>query len=212
MSIDSINIRLLSETTPGEGRGSSGEVDLEIDYDQYGLPRVSGRSIQGILRDSWESLVSVFPELFEAGNVILGKPGSNDEESTMRIGDAEVPLGVKSTVIRALERRNNPLESGRILLSLTSVRYQTAQSRSTGTPQPGSLRSSRVLIPGITLVSPVTWHREPLAEEKRCLALCVLASRHLGAGTSRGRGYVRMSINGDLDLTHRLAGLEVKLT
>ncbi len=206
-----LHITLLSEATPGKGGGTCGEVDVEINHDQYGLPVISGRTIQGLLRQSWQDFVGVFPELGKPGRTIFGNAGDNDEACIMRVGDGELPEYVTITVRNALTRKNKPLDRDRILLSLTGTRHQTAQNRNTGAPRSGSLRTSRVLIPGITLIAPITWLREPSDDEQRCFAMTILGARHLGAGTTRGRGHVRIDIDGNPNLAAKLAGLEAKL-
>ena len=210
MGVNCLHITLLSETTPGKGGGAAGEVDMEISHDQYGLPVISGRTIQGFLRHSWQNFVQTFPELADPGRRIFGHAADNEGSCIMRLGDGELPDYIRLTVKNAVTRRNNPLGKDLILLSLTGIRHQTAQDRSTGTPKSGSLRASRVLIPGLTFVAPVNWLGEPSAEEKRCLAMSALGARCLGSGTTRGRGYIRVDINGNRDLTMKLANLEVE--
>jgi hypothetical protein len=207
-----LHINLLSETTPGKGRGSSVEVDNEVDHDEYGLPVISGRTIQGLLRGTWQAFAGAFPELEGPGRAVFGRPGANQDVCITWIGDAQLPEYVRMTVRKAIERKNKPLDRERILLSLTHKRHQTALDRGTGSSRTGSLRTSRVLLPGLILISPVIWHRDPSVEEVRCFAMAVLGTRRLGAGVTRGRGYVRIDIDGDPALAPRLAGLEVKPT
>src|SRR5690606_30147597 len=62
-----IVIELLSDTTFGRGEGTPGTVDVEIEHDTYGLPMLGGKSLRGLLRDTWLSMQEHFPDLSDAG-------------------------------------------------------------------------------------------------------------------------------------------------
>lgn len=213
---DRIAIELLSDSTFSSGASTAGEVDIEVDHDDLGLPRFGGKALRGILRDTWLSMADFFPELGTAAENVLGVGGSFGETSVVRIDDATVEPDVRSVVARALNRSSNPLDRGEIVRSLTDIRFQTAENRATGAPATGSLRASRVWLRGLILFSRLRWTREPEAAELRCLSLALLGSRHVGLSRNRGRGCVRMSLLAkgdsvpDLSATRALAMTEAK--
>lgn len=203
----SLHIKLLSDTTPGRGEGTAGEVDIEIDHDDNGLPVIRGKTLHGLLLESWLRMAPCFPDLWQAGLRVWGLPGDNSETAILRVGDAGLPMGVQRVVQYALQRSDHPLTPAQILRSLTDIRWQTAQSRQRGAPEQNTLRSVRVLVRGLTLIAPLTWLTSPSPSEERCLALSVLGLRQLGTGGHRGRGYVQALIEGDEGKTRKLAGL-----
>ena len=203
---ESIRIKLLSDTTFGCGEGTPGVVDVEIEHDQYGLPMLGGKALRGLLRDSWLTMEGQFEELSEAAVHIFGAPGDVDERSILRIGDARIEENTRQWFISAVEREHHPISPVSILDALTTIRYQTSEDRITGAPAHKTLRSVRVALRGLELVSPLSWLRQPTQEELQCLALALLATRHAGLNRSRGRGHLKMTLEGDLEKTRELAG------
>ena len=108
----------------------------------------------------------------------------------------------------ALTRSRHPLHREDVLGTLTAVRAQTARSRATGAPEPGTLRSSRVILRGTAFEAPLAFGTSPSAAELRCLALCVLATRHGGLARNRGRGHLRCLLDVDRGRTLSWAGLD----
>ena len=205
----SITIRLLSDTTFGCGEGTAGEVDVEVEHDQDGLPFIGGKVLHGLLRDTWLSMQDCFPDLEEAAEYVLGREAALAEEAILKIRDAVLPDDVQAWVRYAVHRKpkRDRLSPQQILRSLTDVRRQTAQSRETGAPEQTTLRASRVVVRGITFEVPLEWRRTPTSDEQKVLALCALGTRHGGLGRSRGRGFFQMALDGDVESTQKLAGV-----
>ena len=198
----SITVDLLSDTTFYQGGGTPGVVDIEIQHDELGLPYLSGKTVRGLILDSWLSLCGYFPELEQAAKRIFGSPGEMFPTSILRIGDAVVASNVREWVTWA--ERGQP-HYARTSYRFTDVRFQISQDRDTGVPKKGTLRATRVIIRGVRLESPLIWLEEPTQDELRCLALGVLACRHAGLGSNRGRGWVSLSLNGDIEWTRQCA-------
>lgn len=201
-----IVIELLSDTTFGRGEGTPGAVDVEIEHDTYGLPMLCGKSLRGLLRDSWLSMQEHFPDLLDAGRRVLGPHGDVDETAILRFGDAMVEESARAFFVAAVEREHHPLPASAILAALTEIRQQTSEERQTGAPARTTLRSTRVALRGLKLVARLSWLAEPSRADCQCLALVSLATRHAGLGRNRGRGHVRLTLDGDLERTRALAG------
>lgn len=201
-----IVIELLSDTTFGRGEGTPGVVDVEIDHDAYGLPILGGKSLRGLLRDSWLSMQRQFPELLDAGCRVLGPHGDVEETAIVRFGDAVVEESARTYFAAAVERSLHPLPISAILSALTEIRWQTSEERETGAPARATLRSTRVALRGLKLAAPLLWLAEPSRADCQCLALATLATRHAGLGRNRGRGYVRLTLDGDPEQTRTRAG------
>lgn len=205
---EALTLTLLSDTTLGQGRGTPGEVDVEIEHDRRGLPVVRGKVIHGLLRDAWLSMSRCFPELEGAAFRLLGAEADLDESCILRIGDGVVPRAVQDWVDWAQGRAYNPLTPQDILHALTAIRQQTALDRQTGALEPTTLRASRVALRGLAFSAPLLWLQAPGADDVRCLAMLALATRHMGLGRNRGRGLVCLSLDGDPANTRRLAQVE----
>jgi len=202
---DHITIELLSDTSFSRGEGAPGSVDVEIEHDDLGLPCLNGKTLRGLIRDSWLAMASCFPGLHEAGSRVWGPIGDLDETSILRFGDAHLDAAVSDWIAWAERRAHNPLLPQAILESLTDVRSQTSEERKTGAPAETTLRSIRVALRKLRLSAPLTWIQQPREQDLQCLALSVLGTRHMGLGRNRGRGFVRLLLNGDRGLTRALA-------
>jgi hypothetical protein len=198
-----LRIQLLSDATFSRGEGTAGFVDTEIEHDGLGIPFIGGKTIRGLLRDSWLSMSDTFPELADAAERVLGCTGSMDEECRLRIGDALFPEPVRQTIEAAKDRV--PPET--ILATFTAIRAQTAEDRETGAPAETTLRTSRVLLRGFALDARLNWlDGQPAgAEDVQLLALAALATRHGGLARNRGRGHIQMTLDDDLEKTQKWA-------
>lgn len=200
-----IVIELLSDTTFGRGEGTPGAVDVEVEHDAHGLPMLGGKALRGLLRDSWLSMQVHFPDLQGAGRRLLGPHGDLQETAILRIGDATIEESARAFIIWATERAHDPLAPQTILAALTEIRPQTSEERTTGAPARTTLRSTRVALRGLELVAPLCWLSAPDSRDMQCLALAALATRHGGLARNRGRGHLRVTIDGDIERTRALA-------
>lgn len=200
-----IVIELLSDTTFNRGEGTPSVVDVKVEHDAYGLPMLGGRALRGLVRDSWLTMQAHFPELAEAGCRVLGPHANLDETAILRFGDATVEQASREFFIAAVERKSHPLFPEAILAALTDIRSQTSEERSSGAPAKDTLRSVRVLLRGLQLEPPLLWLDEPTPQDLQCLALACLATKHAGLARNRGRGHVRVTLDGDVEGTRGLA-------
>jgi hypothetical protein len=204
---ESLTVELLSDTTFGRGEGTAGAVDVEVDHDACGLPFIHGKVLRGLLRDAWLSMRHHFPELAEAARQVLDSEGDLGDAAILRVGNGLLPEDVRAWVRYAVGRAEDPLRPEQVLSTLAAVRRQAAQSRLTGAAEEASLRCSRVVLRGLTFEAPLTWLAAPDPGHLQCLALCALGVRHAGLGRNRGRGFVRLTLDGDEAGTRRAAGL-----
>ncbi len=100
---------------------------------------------------------------------------------------------------------SHPLPPHAILDALTEIRVQTSEDRGTGAPARATLRSVRVIVRGLRLSAPLSWLSEPTPAEVRCLALAALGTRHAGLARTRGRGHIRVALDGDVAATRAVA-------
>lgn len=202
-----LRIELLSDATFSRGEGTAGVVDTEVEHDGFGAPFIGGKTIRGLLRDSWFSMHRYFSDLDEAAERVLGRSQALDESCKLRIGDALLSAPIHEAVRNAVERDDYPLSSASVLDGFTSIRFQTAEDRATGAPETTTLRSSRVVLRGFLFDAPLSWldGYKPNGQDLRLLALCALATRHGGLLRNRGRGHIRIAVDGDAARTRLYA-------
>ncbi len=200
-----IVVELLSDTTFGRGEATPGEVDVEVEHDAYGLPMLGGKALRGLLRDSWLSMQQCFPELQAAGRRVFGPHADLEETAILRIGDATIEESARAFFIWATQRQHQRIAPKMILAALTDVRAQTSEDRATGAPARRTLRSTRVVLRGLKLEAPLLWSSGTGPDDIRCLALVALATRHGGLARNRGRGHLRITLDGHLERTRALA-------
>ena len=205
-----IQIELLSDAAFSRGEGTAGVVDIEVEHDELGLPFLGGKTLRGLLHDTWLSMQYCFPELNLLADRIFGSDADFDENSILRIGDAVVDSETRNWIEAAVSRQSHPICPKMVLEVLTDIRQQTSEERSTGAPAETTLRSIRVIIRGLKLQSPLYWLAEPTDEELRCLSLALLATRYAGLGRNRGRGHISLTLNGNRAKTIQLVnGVEI---
>lgn len=206
-----LQIELLSDATFGRGEGKAGEVDIEVEHDEFGIPFIGGKAVRGLLRDSWLSMRPYFPGLRDAGDRVFGpaKRFLDDDVCILRIGDALLEEKVRIWLIEAARRKSKDerLLPGRILAAFTDIRYQTSEDRSTGAPATVTLRSSRVVLRSFAFEASLDWQTNsvPEQDEIRVLAMVALATRHGGLMRNRGRGHLRITLEGDYRQTQNVA-------
>lgn len=199
-----IQLEILSDAAFSRGDGKAGIVDIEVEHDELGLPFLGGKTLRGLLRDSWLSMKHCFSEFSFSEDRIFGHEADFDECSILRIGDAVVDTETRRWIEVAESRMPNPVDPTMVLASLTDVRVQTSEDRITGAPEETTLRSVRVIVRGLTLRSPLYWLAEPTPQDLCCLALALRATRHAGLARNRGRGHIRLSLDGDNHRTLQL--------
>lgn len=198
-------IELLSATTPGRGLGTPGQVDVEIDTDEVGLPRIGGKVLHGAMRDAWYDMEDHFPQYAEAARRVLGPSADLGGGAIVRVGDARLshrrgeppgdPDVLHAWVAAACTRVDDAVAPSEIVAALTTIRHQTALSRLRGSPEPGTLRATRALRPGLCLTASLRWSVVPQDKDWHVLTWCAQGVRHLGLGRNRGRGHVKLTVN-----------------
>jgi hypothetical protein len=197
---------LLSDAAFARGEPTAGEVDVEVEHDELGLPFLGGKTLHGLLRDTWLSMAGCFDgQLGAAARRVLGAGADLAETAILRIGNATVSGDVATWVAHAVTDPIKSIRSADILGALTDIRYQTAESRESGAPERATLRATRVVLRGLHLHAPLDWLRDPTKQDLRCLALCVLGTRHAGLGRNRGLGHLRLALDGNIEATRSYA-------
>lgn len=196
-----LSLQLLSDTTFGRGDGVAGEVDAEVQHDDYGLPYLGGKTLKALLTATCAEIlyalelahIADLPRWQASAQRLFGGPGSvSNRVGLMHVGDAQLPSDLRAAIAQdVIAERRRPggprFTSADVLASLTTVRRQTALD-ATGAPMQETLRSMRVIIRDTTFVSRLDFAANPDDLDLALLAACVSAFRRAGTGRNRGRG------------------------
>ena len=197
MAPAAIKLTLNSAATFGRGDGVAGQVDREIEHDVEGFPFLRGRTLKGLLAESAENVVFALEELQhrtgwrEAKNTLFGKPGPGiKERGILHVGNAECSPALRAAVREAGWKPDD------VLFSLTGIRRQTSVNVY-GAPQQATLRTMRVLLPGITIVASISFDRSPEPRELQILTSAVMDLRRAGTDRNRGRGWLQADLDNE---------------
>lgn len=196
MTPTTIKISLRSATTFGRGDGIPGLVDREIEHDANGFPYLRGKTLKGLLAESAENVVFSISQFNQNGaeawrNIkrqLFGVGGRGlEERGILHLGDAQLPAKLREAA-KGWSKED-------VLYSLTGIRRQTAINVD-GAPEHSSLRSMRVLLPGVTLEAPIQFDQSPTPQQLQLLAVAVMDLRRAGTGRNRGRGWLKAELVG----------------
>jgi len=203
MTPKKIIITLKSASTFGSGSGVPGLVDREIEHDDHGFPFLRGKTLKGLLAESAENVTFALENEDETlpwhqtKNALFGTGGAGlKERGSLHIEDAQLPEALRAEVLKSGWKKED------VLYSLTGIRRQTSINEH-GAPDHATLRSMRVLLPGVTLEAKISFNGEPSAMELQLLNAAVLDFRHAGTGRNRGRGWLKAELD-DAQVTQEL--------
>jgi hypothetical protein len=218
MSVYTLKIKLLSDTTFGRGDGVAGLVDQEVEHDPYGFPYLRGRTLKGLLSEECDNLIAILSNYRSSWETVacdlFGTLGSSiGTTAAVHIGDACLPEDLRQAV--AFQIEDKTLTKTEVLDSLTAIRRQTAIDTQSGTSDEGSLRSFRVILRDLCFMGNLSFETTPSDEMLSLLAVGAMALRRLGSGRNRGRGHVQCTLDDSKgnDITREYAkffGTEIK--
>lgn len=214
MSTLTLRLELLSDTAFGRGEGRAGSVDRDVPHDGHGLPRVSGRTLKGLLRDAYVEVT----EMLDASGIsraslasvgaLFGLPGQ-PQSGSLQVSDLNVPDAndIRAHIDHARYHDAAALlDPEQVLSSFTVVRAQTAIDGELGTFRAGSLRTTRVLRRRTVLEARIEITEDAEGSQARGLALACLGLRRVGVGRTRGLGRCRAHLfAGGQELTSPIA-------
>lgn len=200
MAPQKIRVTIKSAATFGRGDGVAGLVDREIEHDQHGFPFLRGKTLKGLLAESAENVVYALkdhpnqPNWRTIKDQLFGKPGrGKDERGSLHIGDATLSAGLRSALQDEFNAKRLTKED--ILYGLTGIRRQTAMNEY-GAPEHATLRSMRVLLPGVMLEADLHID-DPADDQLSLLTAACLDLRRAGTGRNRGRGHIFVELDDD---------------
>ncbi|RMG32680.1 MAG: hypothetical protein D6732_13100, partial [Methanobacteriota archaeon] len=184
-----IQCTLLSDTLPASGEGISGSVDMDIHYDDDGIPYIPGKRLKGILREQAEALEEIV--LQHSVNELFGTEG-NDSLTNFKLGNGKIKNydSYRRTLSKVEEELKRSLSREEVLAWFTTVRAGTTIELDSGVAQRGTLRTMRLLRKGLVFEFPLQLDHK---YEKDFELLCK-ATTHLGVSRTRGLGNIRLEL------------------
>lgn len=206
---DRIVVRLASPALFVGASADGTGADTDVVTDGHGLPHLPRHRLAARLRAGAVSALTVVPDLAEAVDRVFGRGRSHGADRILRVGHAVPGDGVRAAVAHALAGRAEPTRSTlrRAVTDAHTTLESGVEIGPYGAPEPGRLRTNRVLLPGLVLTASLTWAVPPGEEHWRCLALACLATDQIGLKATRGRGRVDVHLARPDDPDPRFATL-----
>jgi hypothetical protein len=211
MTPTKIKITLKSAATFGSGSGVAGLVDREVENDAQGFPFLRGKTLKGLLAESAENVVFALEgddeksqslPWHQAKKALFGTGGRGlEERGSLHVEDAKIPVELRAAVIAEKWGKEKTLHS------LTGIRRQTSINEDGG-PDHATLRSMRVLLPGVELEAPIAFDKDLTSKQLHLLTAAVLDLRRAGTGRNRGRGWIQAELLGDKPMEELLKEFE----
>ena len=187
-----LRIELLSDLCVADGTGYNSSVDIDVCHDEYGLPYIPAKRLKGCLRECAQ-------ELNDWGegipiDALFGKAGSQKDACSIRNAYLEKREKYLNEIC---ENEGNVLcHPQNILRNFTYIRSQTSIDHESGTAEPNSLRSVRVVKKGLVFTADVEWESEEAFDlYGQNLKSCCTVLKHMGMSRTCGFGSVRVSLD-----------------
>lgn len=186
-------LELLSDTCISSGESIAGIIDVEVEFDEYGIPFMPAKRIKGILREAAEDINLICDDKYsDYIDNIFGKPGEcipgNMILENGRLKDYEE---ISNMVKRGQKSKEYGILFNEEFIkdSFTYIRSQTAIDKY-GAAKENSLRNIRVLKKGLKFLFDLEIERKYVQFLNQ---VCKMV-RHIGLNRTRGLGEVKLSL------------------
>lgn len=191
-----IKIELLSDLCTCSGETYNSMVDMDVVYDENGIPYIPAKRLKGCIRESaleMQELGIITQEEYEK---IFGREGNVRSAFSLSnayiLGFDEAVEDLKNCTYKDLLSPQN------VLNQYTYIRTQTAVNLKTGVAEDSSLRTIRVVKKGLKFEAECNWNKGSQKVEKgqeEILKQAVSLVKHIGVSRTRGLGLVEMSLH-----------------
>ena len=184
-----IRIELLSDLCTYSGETYNSLVDMDVIYDEYGIPYIPAKRIKGCIREAALEMQELGVISAEEYHRLFGKEGN--QKSTFWLSNAyikdykQILSGLKKFQLKELATPQNVLEQ------YTSMRTQTAVNLENGVADKTSLRTMRVVNKGVVFEAECAVQEE----DKKNFRNTVSLVKHMGVSRTRGLGLISMVVD-----------------
>lgn len=189
-----IQVKLITESIFGSGHSIPGSVDLEVVYDEIGLPFMKAKTFKGNFRESMGEIAGALKDKYYSNIVdeLLGKENEGVRQwERLKFSDMRLSSNVRLALERAVS--NKKLDKEEIKYALTEVRSFTSVDAD-GSYKEGSLRHIRVIKKDLTFEVELHSELDLSTEKLGMLAMTARNLRHIGTMRTRGKGEVDCSL------------------
>lgn len=189
-----ITIKLLSDLCTCSGETYNSMVDMDVVYDEYGVPYIPAKRIKGCIREAALEMVELGIIQSEQYEKVFGKEGNKSSAFTISnayVEDYDITINaLKACKDKGLASQQN------VLSQYTSIRTQTAVDLETGVADENSLRTLRVVNKGLAFEAECDIKG---IEEKEVLKKAISLVKHMGMSRTRGLGLVNLTVKEEKD-------------
>lgn len=187
-----LEITLQSDLCDSDGGVYNSSLDTDVCHDEEGFPYIPAKRIRGCLRECALELNDWGMDVSEED--LFGRGGDTAvNKGKVRLGNAYLHNyeQLRQKVQEALKTDAAPLyHAQNILNDFSYVRYETSIDPETGTADPASLRSMRVVNKGLVFEAIILFEDD--VEE--ALKNTVRVFHHMGISRTRGLGEVKAEL------------------
>lgn len=192
MSKYKMEIELLSDLCVSDGGVYNSTVDIDVCYDEYGLPYIPAKRLKGCLREAALELVDWGDTSIDIRK-IFGQAGKVSDGGCINITNAY--LENYDSIEKEIEdAKGHPLyHPQNILSNFTYIRTQTSIDYETGIASENSLRTMRVVNKGLKFFATID-----VKDEYEAVKKCVNTLTNIGMSRTRGLGEIKAKLLDDV--------------
>lgn len=186
-----IKIELLSDLCTYSGESFHSLVDIDVVYDNYGIPYIPAKRLKGCIREACLELVEFGVLEKDNYNKIFGK----EENFSSKFSLSNAYLENYQALIRDINKEEDKVLTNpqKVLELYTYTRTQTALDKKTGVAEKNSLRTIRVVKKGLIFQADLYFDKNIKEEEKKIVLQAAKMVTHIGYSRTRGLGLVRIT-------------------
>ena len=184
-----IRIELLSDLCTYSGDTYNSLVDMDVIYDEYGIPYIPAKRIKGCIREAALEMQELGVISAEEYHRLFGREGN--QKSTFWLSNAyikdykQILSDLQKFQVKELVTPQNVLEQ------YTSMRTQTAVNLENGVADKTSLRTMRVINKGLVFEAECAVKEEDKENFRNAVSLV----KHMGVSRTRGLGLISMALD-----------------
>lgn len=183
-----LEIKLLSDMCTYSGETYNSLVDMDVVYDQNGIPYIPAKRIKGCIREAALEMQEMDLISREQYEELFGKEGNH--RSAFSLSNAYLKDYAAIMSVVGKYQGTDLVNPQNLLEQYTDIRVQTAVDLETGVADKNSLRTMRVIRKGLEFEAECSLKRE----DEQILRAAVSLVKHMGVSRSRGLGLVRMEL------------------
>lgn len=185
-----IRIKLKSDLCVHSGESYNTTVDVDVCYEEHGIPYIPAKRLKGCIREAALELVDFGAYDKKTYNEVFGTEGINSSKFTIDNAYIKNHDDICDEIETCTEKKL--VHPQKVLGLYTYIRNQT--SLENGVAKDTTLRSIRVVKKGLEFFSEITVKDGISEEGLELLEKAVLSVKHIGVSRTRGLGMIEMKM------------------